>query len=434
MAHNTAQHAVKMFEGCLNDFNIEELLVDIYYHFDYLSKRKNLLSEFCDFCDQKYHKILKFHNIRWLGLCTCIERTLKLYTSLSSYFRSRNLEMQEGEKAVSRLNRLIDAFSSPLTEVYCMFLDGVLPALTNLNLLLQRSDPIVHIMYDALFSTTCTLLSRFVKADIIQCYKNGSLSNKKLLEEVDNPDNYLDQNKLFVSFLAKSTIRKLLDEGDISQMQYDKFFYACLQFHKGAFLDTIKWFPLQDKLLMEARFLNFIDHKCSFVDVHSLCVRLQKYVSFSKTQINELEEEFLLLQSITLDDFLPHEREEAAIRTNEKGDQITYRIDVLWYYLYQLKIPGTNKSKFENLFHLAKIVLCIVHSNAEEESLFSRVKKNLTPQRASLSLDGTLSSIMCFQLNRPQNETCYQHVPSQNVLKRSKEVTWEYNKEHMSKK
>ena len=43
MAHNTAQHAVKMFEGCLKDFNIEELLVDIYCHFDYSSKRKNLL-------------------------------------------------------------------------------------------------------------------------------------------------------------------------------------------------------------------------------------------------------------------------------------------------------------------------------------------------------------------------------------------------------
>ena len=113
-----------------------------------------------------------------------------------------------------------------------------------------------------------------------------------------------------------------MDEGDISQTQYDdKFFDACLQFHKGAFLNEI-------------------------VDVHFLCVRLQKYVSFSKTPINELEEE------------------------------ITYRIDVLsWYYLYQMKIPGTTKSKFENLFRLAKIVLCIVHSNAEEESLFSRVKK-----------------------------------------------------------
>ena len=98
-----------------------------------------------------------------------------------------------------------------------------------------------------------------------------------------------------------------------------------------------------------------------------------------------------------------------------------------------MKIPGTSKSKFENLFKLARVVLCIVHSNAEEESLFSRVKKNLTPQRASLTLDGSLSSIMSFQLNREKNEPCYKYNPSQNVLKRSKEVTWEYNKEHSKK-
>ncbi len=54
----------------------------------------------------------------------------------------------------------------------------------------------------------------------------------------------------------------------------------------------------------------------------------------------------------------------------------------------------------------------------------------MTPQRASLSLDGTLSSIIAFQLNRAQGEPCYKYKPSDQVLKRSKEVTWEYNKEH----
>ena len=39
-----------------------------------------------------------------------------------------------------------------------------------------------------------------------------------------------------------------------------------------------------------------------------------------------------------------------------------------------MKILGTLKSKFENLFKLAKVVLCIIHSNAEEESLFSHIK------------------------------------------------------------
>ena len=146
-----------------------------------------------------------------------------------------------------------------------------------------------------------------------------------------------------------------------------------------------------------------------------------------------MEQEFLLLQSITLDDFDSNVKEEAYIRVDDEGEGVTYRIDVLWYYLYEMKIPGTSKGKFENLFKLARVVLCIAHDNAEEESLFSRVKKNLTPQRASLSLDGSLSSIMSFQLNREKNGPCYKYNLSQNVLKGSKEVTWEYNKEHSKK-
>ena len=98
-----------------------------------------------------------------------------------------------------------------------------------------------------------------------------------------------------------------------------------------------------------------------------------------------------------------------------------------------MKITDTSKSKFENLFKLARAVLCIFHSHGEEELLFSHVKNNLMPQRASLSLDGSLSSIMSFQLNREKNEQCYKYNPSQNVLKRSKEVTWEYNTEHSIK-
>ena len=93
-------------------FNAEELLIDLFFHFDYSSKRKNLLLEFCAFCDQDFYKILKFHSTRWLGLSTCIEKTLKMYPSLKSYFSSQNLKIKDGERTVSRLNRLIGAFGN----------------------------------------------------------------------------------------------------------------------------------------------------------------------------------------------------------------------------------------------------------------------------------------------------------------------------------
>ena len=96
--------------------------------------------------------------------------------------------------------------------------------------------------------------------------------------------------------------------------------------------------------------------------------------------MNELEEEFLALGTISLDDFTPQELKEATLKEVDcDHDHPTYRIDVLWYYLHLKKISGTTKSKFEQLFKLASLLLIIVHSNAEEESVFSRVRKNLTP-------------------------------------------------------
>ena len=129
------------------------------------------------------------------------------------------------------------------------------------------------------------------------------------------------------------------------------------------------------------------------------------------------------MESVTLQDFTESALSEATIRVDIDGDSKTYRIDILWYYLYMMKIPGTNKSKFENLFKLAKVVLSVVHSNAEEESLLSRVRKNLTSQRASPQLDGTLSSIISFQVNRPQGQPCYKYKPSSKVIDKAKKVT-----------
>ena len=64
MAHNAACHAKKAF-GKFVIFNAEELLVDLYFHFDYSSKRKDLFLEFCNFHVQDSYKILKFYKLSY---------------------------------------------------------------------------------------------------------------------------------------------------------------------------------------------------------------------------------------------------------------------------------------------------------------------------------------------------------------------------------
>ena len=271
IAHNTARKSTKAFcNHLLEHFDVEELLVDIYFHFDHSSKRKNSLAEFNSFCDQNYRKIIKFHSVGWLGLSICVKRTLKLYPSLKSYFLSQNREMKDDERKLTRLNRLINSFADEMLEIYSNFLHGALPRLINVNLLLQRSDPIIHLMYDALFDTSVTLLSLFISPDTVTQYKNHKLSIEDIRIIVEDPDYYLLTNMLFVGFLARTQANILLHDGTNSENEYEAFFTACLNFHKTGFLYALKNFPLDTELLQHARTFNFSNQKCSFESIQFL--------------------------------------------------------------------------------------------------------------------------------------------------------------------
>ena len=77
IVHNTANECAEMFM-LENGFDVEDMLVDIFYWFDKSSKRKVELEEFCFFCDQEYRKTIKHVSTRWLSLETAVTRTLRL--------------------------------------------------------------------------------------------------------------------------------------------------------------------------------------------------------------------------------------------------------------------------------------------------------------------------------------------------------------------
>ena len=189
-----------------------------------------------------------------------------------------------------------------------------------------------------------------------------------------------------------------MHDGTISENEYEAFFTACLNFHQTGFLHALKNFPLDNELLQHARIFNFLNQKCSFESIQFLVEKLQHYVTFTPHEFLQLEEDFILLQSVALQDYTESALSEATIRGDTDGDSKIYRIDIFWHYLYVMKIPGTNKSKFENLFKLEKVVLSVVHSNAEKESLFSRARKNLTSQRTNLQRDGNCQVSYHFNL------------------------------------
>ena len=61
--HNTASKAADGF-AAVSDFSVEDHCVDLYYWFDKSSKRKSILKEYYDFCDQDYQEVIKYISTR----------------------------------------------------------------------------------------------------------------------------------------------------------------------------------------------------------------------------------------------------------------------------------------------------------------------------------------------------------------------------------
>jgi len=140
IVHNTAMKGSEKFNvEC--GFDVEDLLVDLFYWFDKSTKRKVELEEFCSFCDQDYRKIVKHVNTRWLSLECAVTRTLRMYQALCSYFLSQ-------EAQPNRLERLIEWFTDPMTEVYLYFYQYALQSFVNFNKYLQREDPLISKLHD----------------------------------------------------------------------------------------------------------------------------------------------------------------------------------------------------------------------------------------------------------------------------------------------
>lgn len=76
IAHNVTSAAADAHRNEV-DFDVEELVVDLFYWFDKSTKRKGSLEEYSCFCDVQYRKIIKYISTRWLSLEMAVERALK---------------------------------------------------------------------------------------------------------------------------------------------------------------------------------------------------------------------------------------------------------------------------------------------------------------------------------------------------------------------
>ena len=217
LVHNTACTAADYFSKSTK-FDVEEMVVDLFYWFEGSSKRKNTFVDYCTFCDVTYRQVIKHVSTRWLSLATAVDRVLRLYDALRSYFLSE-------DEAKARFKRLSELFANPITEVYLFFFQSILPVFTDLNLLLQRNDPCIYLVHGQSINLLQKLLGKFVQISVIKAAVHP------YLVEYQNRDNQLHDDALFIGFVIR---QKLIKLEDISPLQVAKFMLGVQVYYERA--------------------------------------------------------------------------------------------------------------------------------------------------------------------------------------------------------
>ena len=358
---------------------------------------------------------MRYVSVRWLSLEAAIMRALKLYTSLCSYFKSEN-------ESQPRFKRLQKIFSNPLTEAYLLFFQSVLSCFTSLNLLLQREYPNIFLVADAIRSFLRTTFSKFLTIQAIKSNNDITLVN------FTDHSNHLIDNALGIGLVTKSTLERLLKEGDISEYQYRKFFEAAKGFFIKTAIEALAKLPFDDDILHHAKFVNFEQREtCTFDSVEFFCNKYSSILPLDLRQKEQLNQEFIGYQLLEKSSLPQHVWDEAAITDGPDDERKHYRMDIIWGYIAAIKNVD-DSLRFPRLARVSKLVLIIPHSNAGEEHAFNLIKLNKTPTRSSLDSDGTLASVI--QIKLANNSSCVTWESFKEVLRSSKKATVQYNLQH----
>ena len=105
--------------------------------------------------------------------------------------------------------------------------------------------------------------------------------------------------------------------------------------------------------------------------------------------------------------------------------------DCMWHYLSTLK-DWIGCPRFPRLTKVAKLILVIPHSNAEEERVFSLVRKNKNCFRQNVDVDESLASIITCKLTMEEESVTKLSI-SDDIISTAKQATTKYNKQHSQK-
>ena len=372
---------------------VDELLVDIYYHFHHSVKRVESLKDFSDFCSTEYKSILKHCETRWLSLTRSLKRTLEMWVPLCSYFRSHPDVDKPGKvKTIAAL------LTQPLTKAWMLFLSNILPVFDKFNVLFQTSSTsTVHKLRGESERLLKKVLSFFIHPQFIR-------SGTGPVTEVAYMDHkcQLSHKDIYIGDDTTALLLHLEGEGE----DVESFYCSVAHFYEAFVAKQLKAFDFKSEILQSLAFLDPPKSQSMLPSTFS-AIRKCLPVRFDEAKVTLEFREFAVDSEVTS-------------VVSENRDALAF-----WMAVQKMKSPMEDP-KYVHLATLALELLAIPTSNADSERVFSLVRRVKTDFRASLAPE-TLSSLISCHFNNTNTRCCKLGRIDDALLKKAKGCTRERN-------
>lgn len=357
------------------------------------AKRQAQFVQFQAFLDVEPHKMLHPSQTRWLSLATVVSRMLEQWEALTLYFT----DMALLEKLVAA-QQILECLTDPVVKLFYLFLQWVLPKFTSLNKYFQSEKVVVTELNDKL----CELYR-----EILLSFMEGQYVRKTKLTEIDptREDKQLPGSRLYLGV----GVMNYIDHPQVTQHPHmrEDFFKRCRTFLSVAACEVKKRWSFDDELMTNIRYLHPKQAMSSAArEVFPSIIPLGRCLK----QIVPVDDHHYMQ---ALDD----QWRRLPLVRGQLPDDIAkeQQPDVFWGKLSTWETPSGDRD-FVQLSQFSLDALCLPHSNAECERVFSKVNLTKTKIRNRLHTNTINSLLLTSQCLKEGEKGCTSFQPTQDMV------------------
>ena len=324
--------------------------------------------------------------------------TSATHTCSSAKTTCSNKSNKEAVQTISKAGEIYAKLNNKY-KMYCIFLLDTISMFNRLNVELQEEAPKIHLVHEKLQNFLRDVMVRFVKP----CVLASAISLEQCEYKV------VDNQKLDDELILGQSVREFLASGQLSSIEVAEFFTSVRNYYVTVCNYVIQTFPLKDEVLLNAC---VADPSRRLSTKFSSVAYFVKRFHYMEDKMDALEEEFGQFQVDPLESLV-----------------LDQRVDTVWMEISGIKDKTTGKEKYLYLSKIMVMILSLAHSNAEDERLFSLVRKNATDFRPNLSTQ-TLSDFLTQKMySHAKKVVCHKMTLDDQLLVKCKQAARTYNRQ-----